>query len=49
MNLRNAFGTSVSVVAMLSATAVMAQTDINALYEAAKAEGMLTTIALPHD
>ena len=27
----------------------MAQTDLDALYEAAKAEGQLTTIALPHD
>jgi putative spermidine/putrescine transport system substrate-binding protein len=46
---KNAFGASVSVVAMLASTAVMAQTDLNALYEAAKAEGQLTTIALPHD
>ena len=38
--------------AALAAGAAVAQestTDLNALYEAAKAEGMLTTIALPHD
>ena len=46
---KNAFAASVSVVAMLASTAVMAQTDLTALYEAAKAEGQLTTIALPHD
>ena len=49
MTTKNAFAASVSVVAMLASTAVMAQTDLTALYEAAKAEGMLTTIALPHD
>jgi len=48
MIMKNAFAASVSVVAMLASTAVMAQTDLNALYEAAKAEGQLTTIALPH-
>ena len=46
---KNAFATSISVVAMLASTAAMAQTDLAALYEAAKAEGQLTTIALPHD
>ena len=46
---KNAFAASVSVVAMLASTAVMAQTDLTALYEAAKAEGQLTVIALPHD
>jgi putative spermidine/putrescine transport system substrate-binding protein len=49
MIMKNAFAASVSVVAMLASTAAMAQTDLAALYEAAKAEGMLTTIALPHD
>ena len=49
MIMKNAFAASVSVVAMLASTAVMAQTDLTALYEAAKAEGQLTVIALPHD
>lgn len=49
MIMKNAFAASVSVVAMLASTAVMAQTDLNALYEAAKAEGQLTVIALPRD
>jgi len=48
MIMKNAFAASVSVVAMLASTAVMAQTDLTALYEAAKAEGQLTVIALPH-
>jgi putative spermidine/putrescine transport system substrate-binding protein len=39
----------VSVAALLSTTfAATAQTDLTALYEAAKTEGQLTTIALPH-
>jgi len=46
---KNALAASVSVAAMLASTAAMAQTDLTALYEAAKAEGQLTTIALPHD
>jgi putative spermidine/putrescine transport system substrate-binding protein len=46
---KNGFVGSVSIVAMLASTAAMAQTDLTALYEAAKAEGQLTTIALPHD
>jgi len=50
MNLKNAFAASVSVTALVASTlSVSAQTDLNALYEAAKAEGQLTTIALPHD
>jgi len=49
MTNKNAFAASVSVVAVLASTAAMAQTDLSALYEAAKAEGQLTTIALPHD
>jgi len=49
MHLRTALAASVSVAALLSTTfAASAQTDLNALYEAAKAEGQLTTIALPH-
>ena len=48
MNLKNAFAASVSVTALVASTlSVSAQTDLNALYEAAKAEGQLTTIALP--
>lgn len=42
--------TSVALVALLAAQAAQAQTtDLDALYEAAKQEGTLTTIALPHD
>ena len=49
MHLRTALAASVSVAALLSTTfAATAQTDLTALYEAAKAEGQLTTIALPH-
>ena len=48
MMIRTALGMTASLVAMLSATVVSAQSlaDIEA---AAKAEGMLSTIALPHD
>ena len=50
MHLRTALAASVSVAALLSTSfAATAQTDLTALYEAAKAEGQLTTIALPHD
>ena len=50
MNFKTAFAASVSVAALLGSTFTsMAQTDLTALYEAAKAEGQLTTIALPHD
>ena len=49
MTFKSALSTSVSLVAVLSLTApAFAQTDIDALYEAAKAEGQLTVIALPH-
>jgi putative spermidine/putrescine transport system substrate-binding protein len=47
---RTAFSATVSLVALLaSGVSATAQTDLDALYEAAKAEGMLTTIALPHN
>jgi putative spermidine/putrescine transport system substrate-binding protein len=50
MLIKNALVASVSVAALAASTfTVSAQTDLNALYEAAKAEGQLTTIALPHD
>ncbi|KKB84246.1 iron ABC transporter substrate-binding protein [Devosia limi DSM 17137] len=50
MTLKHALAASVSMLAVLSVTAPsFAQTDLAALYEAAKAEGQLTTIALPHD
>src|SRR5690606_8450576 len=39
---------SASIAAMLSAAPALAQ-DMAALVEGARAEGMLTTIALPHD
>jgi putative spermidine/putrescine transport system substrate-binding protein len=49
MHFKNALAASVSVAALLGTTfAASAQTDLTALYEAAKAEGQLTTIALPH-
>ena len=50
MIFKNALVASVSVAALAASTfTVSAQTDLAALYEAAKAEGQLTTIALPHD
>src|SRR5215217_224310 len=45
---KNAFAASVSIVAMFASTMAMAQADLTALYEAAKTEGQLTVIALPH-
>lgn len=48
MNVKTTLAASVSVLAMLTAT--VASADMMAdLEAAAKAEGMLTTIALPHD
>src|SRR5690242_6071266 len=50
MNFKHAFAASVSVAALAASTlAATAQTDLTALYDAAKAEGTLTTIALPYD
>lgn len=50
MTFKHALSVSVSVLTVLSLSApVFAQTDLDALYEAAKAEGQLTTIALPHN
>jgi putative spermidine/putrescine transport system substrate-binding protein len=50
MNLKSALATSVSLAALVSSTVVAsAATDLDALYAAAKGEGQLTTIALPHD
>ena len=49
MSIKKTLGASVSMLAVLAVSApAFAQTDIAALYEAAKAEGQLTTIALPH-
>ena len=49
MTLKSVLSTSVSLLTVLSLSApAFAQADIDALYEAAKAEGQLTTIALPH-
>ncbi len=48
MMIRTALGMTASLVAMLSATVVSAQS-IAEIEAAAKAEGMLTTIAQPHD
>jgi putative spermidine/putrescine transport system substrate-binding protein len=50
MHLKSALATSVSVAVLLgTAIPSFAATDLNALYEAAKGEGQLTVIALPHD
>jgi putative spermidine/putrescine transport system substrate-binding protein len=50
MSIKRTLGASVSMLAVLAVSAsVFAQTDLAALYDAAKAEGQLTTIALPHD
>jgi putative spermidine/putrescine transport system substrate-binding protein len=49
MHLRTALAATVSVAALLSSTLTVSAQDLTALYEAAKAEGKLTTIALPHD
>ena len=48
MMLKTTLGLTASLVAMLTATVVSAQT-LAELEAAAKAEGMLSTIALPHD
>jgi putative spermidine/putrescine transport system substrate-binding protein len=46
--MKTAFAASVSIAAVLASIAPSyAQTDLNALYEAAKTEGQLTVIALP--
>jgi putative spermidine/putrescine transport system substrate-binding protein len=50
MNIKSALAATVSSVALMAtSTMAFAQTDLNALYEAAKTEGQLTVIALPHD
>jgi len=48
MKTMNALAASTSIVAMLSATTTFAQS-MDELIAGARAEGMLTTIALPHD
>ncbi len=48
MHLKTALAASVSVAALLSTTFAATAQDVAALYEAAKAEGQLTVIALPH-
>ena len=49
MSIKTSLGASVSMLAVLAVSApTFAATDLDALYEAAKAEGQLTTIALPH-
>jgi putative spermidine/putrescine transport system substrate-binding protein len=49
MKFKTVLAASVSVAVLVGTTASsFAATDLNALYEAAKAEGQLTTIALPH-
>ena len=50
MSIKKSLGASVSVLAVLAVSApAFAQVDLDALYEAAKEEGQLTTIALPHN
>lgn len=48
MTIKKLLGSTVSVAMLMSATVASAQS-MDELYAAAKAEGMLTTIALPHD
>jgi putative spermidine/putrescine transport system substrate-binding protein len=49
MSIKNLLGASVSVLAAFAVSApAFAQADLDALYEAAKGEGQLTVIALPH-
>ncbi len=48
MTMKTAFGMTASLVAMLSASVASAQS-LAEIEAAAKAEGMLSTIALPHD
>ena len=49
MNMKSILGASLSVAALLGTTAATYAADLDALYAAAKTEGQLTTIALPHD
>lgn len=49
MNLKTALAASASVAVILGTTASSFAVDLDALYAAAKTEGQLTTIALPHD
>ncbi len=50
MIMKKALAASVSMLAIVSVSApAFAQADLTALYEAAKGEGQLTTIALPHN
>ena len=50
MNMKSILAGSVSLVVLLGTTAsTFAATDLAALYDAAKKEGQLTVIALPHD
>ncbi len=49
MSIKKTLATSVSMLAVLAVSApAFAQADLDALYEAAKGEGQLTVIALPH-
>ena len=48
MNIKTALAATGSILAMLTVTPALAQT-MDELVEGARAEGMLTTIALPHD
>lgn len=50
MKMKRVLAASASMTVIIAMTGgAWAQNDLDALYEAAKAEGMLTTIALPHD
>src|ERR1700712_1732127 len=49
MNMKSILAASVSVAALLGSTAASMAADLDALYAAAKTEGQLTVIALPHD
>ncbi len=49
MNFKSVLAASVSVAALLGSTYAATAADMDALYAAAKTEGQLTVIALPHD
>src|SRR4051812_4714095 len=49
MNFKTALAASVSVAALMGTTVATYAADMDALYAAAKTEGQLTVIALPHD
>jgi len=49
MHFKSVLAATVSVAALLGTTVTSYAVDLDALYAAAKTEGQLTVIALPHD